>query len=186
MDAIDQRIISILRNDGRITNADLAENVGLSPSACLRRVRLLEESGTIRGYSALINDRAAAPETVVIVQITLERQTDEYLRRFEKAACQCPDIRECYLIDRNVGLPSPCGRARRGELRAHSHGRSILPAWRRPHPIELRDPGRDQAAGSLVNNLGHERQPDGRPGLPLRGSAGCRPWGQKVRLDRIL
>jgi DNA-binding Lrp family transcriptional regulator len=54
MDAIDQRIISILRTDGRITNADLAEKVGLSPSACLRRVRLLEESGTIRGYSALI------------------------------------------------------------------------------------------------------------------------------------
>ncbi|MDF2973759.1 MAG: Lrp/AsnC family transcriptional regulator [Microvirga sp.] len=94
MDAIDQRIISILRTDGRITNADLAEKVGLSPSACLRRVRLLEESGTIRGYSALINDRAAASETVVIVQITLERQTDEYLRRFEKAACQCPDIYE--------------------------------------------------------------------------------------------
>ena len=98
MDAIDQRIISILRTDGRITNADLAEKVGLSPSACLRRVRLLEESGTIRGYSALINDRATASETVVIVQITLERQTDEYLRRFEKAACQCPDIRECYLM----------------------------------------------------------------------------------------
>jgi DNA-binding Lrp family transcriptional regulator len=97
MDAIDQRIISILRTDGRITNADLAEKVGLSPSACLRRVRLLEESGTIRGYSALINDRAAS-ETVVIVQITLERQTDEYLRRFEEAACQCPDIRECYLM----------------------------------------------------------------------------------------
>ncbi|WP_114946344.1 Lrp/AsnC family transcriptional regulator [Microvirga calopogonii] len=98
MDGIDQHIINILRADGRTTNADLAEKVGLSPSACLRRVRLLEESGTIRGYSALINDRAAAPETVVIVQITLERQTDEYLRRFEKAACQCPDIRECYLM----------------------------------------------------------------------------------------
>jgi len=79
MDAIDQRIISILRADGRITNAELAEKVGLSPSACLRRVRLLEESGTIWEYSALINDKTAAPETVVIVQITLERQTDEYL-----------------------------------------------------------------------------------------------------------
>jgi DNA-binding Lrp family transcriptional regulator len=55
-------------------------------------VRLLEESGTIRGYTALINDRAAASETILIAQISLERQTDEYLRRFERAACQCPDI----------------------------------------------------------------------------------------------
>lgn len=98
MDAVDHRIISILRSDGRISNADLSERVGLSPSACLRRVRLLEEDGTIRGYAALINDREAVSDTVVIVQISLERQTDEYLRRFEKAASQCPDIRECYLM----------------------------------------------------------------------------------------
>jgi DNA-binding Lrp family transcriptional regulator len=98
MDAVDRRIINVLRADGRITNADLAEKVRLSPSACLRRVRLLEEDGTIRGYAALINDREAVSETVVIVQISLERQTDEYLRRFEKAASQCPDIRECYLM----------------------------------------------------------------------------------------
>jgi DNA-binding Lrp family transcriptional regulator len=98
MDAVDRRIIDVLRADGRITNADLAEKVGLSPSACLRRVRLLEEDGTIRGYTALINDREAVSDTVVIVQISLERQTDEYLRRFEKAASQCPDIRECYLM----------------------------------------------------------------------------------------
>ena len=98
MDAVDRRIIDVLRADGRITNADLAEQVGLSPSACLRRVRRREEDGTIRGYAALINDREAVPDTVVIVQISLERQTDEYLRRFEKAASQCPDIRECYLM----------------------------------------------------------------------------------------
>jgi DNA-binding Lrp family transcriptional regulator len=98
MDAVDRRIIDVLRADGRITNADLAEKVGLSPSACLRRVRLLEEDGTIRGYAALINDRVAVSDTVVIVQISLERQTDEYLRRFEEAASQCPDIRECYLM----------------------------------------------------------------------------------------
>jgi DNA-binding Lrp family transcriptional regulator len=74
------------------------KKVGLSPSACLRRVRLLEEDGTIRGYVVLINDREAVSDTVIIVQTSLERQTDEYLRRFEKAASQCPDIRECYLM----------------------------------------------------------------------------------------
>jgi DNA-binding Lrp family transcriptional regulator len=62
----------------------------VSLSACLRRVRLLEESGTIRGYSALINDRAPASETIVIVQIMLERQTDEYLRRFEGQPAKVP------------------------------------------------------------------------------------------------
>ena len=98
MDRVDEQIIRILRADGRIKNADLAQKVGLSASACLRRLRILEGRGTIRGYTALINDRSASAETVVIVQISLERQTDEYLRRFEKAACQCPDIRECYLM----------------------------------------------------------------------------------------
>lgn len=98
MDAIDKKIIAILRRSGRISNADLAKAVALSPSACLRRVRLLEENGTIRGYTALINERPNATDTVVIVQISLERQTDEYLRRFEKAAIEHPDIRECYMM----------------------------------------------------------------------------------------
>ncbi|MET0529745.1 MAG: Lrp/AsnC family transcriptional regulator [Microvirga sp.] len=98
LDAIDERMIRVLRSDGRISNADLAAQVGLSPSACLRRLRLLEQSGVIRGYTALVDDRTAAAETVVIVQISLERQTEEYLRLFEKAARQCPDIRECYLM----------------------------------------------------------------------------------------
>ena len=107
MDTIDERIIGILRTDGRITNADLAEKAGLSPSACLRRVRLLEENGTIRGYTALINDRTTASETVVIVQISLERQTDEYLRRFEKP----PTVpRHSGVLSHDGGLRLPSAR----------------------------------------------------------------------------
>lgn len=97
-DRITESILRILQHDGRLSNAELAQRVGLSPSACLRRVRLLEEQGVIRGYRAVIDERSAHKLTTVIVQITLERLTDETLRRFEARIRDCPDIRECYLM----------------------------------------------------------------------------------------
>ncbi|MBF0888923.1 MULTISPECIES: Lrp/AsnC family transcriptional regulator [Gluconobacter] len=97
-DRITESILRILQHDGRLSNADLAQRVGLSPSACLRRVRLLEERGIIRGYRAVIDERSAHKLTTVIVQITLERLTDETLRRFETRIRECPDVRECYLM----------------------------------------------------------------------------------------
>lgn len=98
LDDVDDRILSELRTDARITNAKLAELVGLSESACLRRVRRMEEDGTIRGYTTVLDGRAGKTGTVVFVQITLERQTAECLSRFEKAARACPEIRECHLM----------------------------------------------------------------------------------------
>jgi DNA-binding Lrp family transcriptional regulator len=98
LDPVDDRIIRLLRKDGRMSNARLAEAVGLSQSACLRRLRLLEKSGVIRGYTALIDLPADEEPTVVIVQITLERQTEEVLNRFEMAVRRCPEVRECYLM----------------------------------------------------------------------------------------
>lgn len=97
-DRITESILRILQHDGRLSNADLAQRVGLSPSACLRRVRLLEKQGVIRGYRAIIDERSAHKLTTVIVQITLERLTDETLRRFEARIRECPDVRECYLM----------------------------------------------------------------------------------------
>ena len=98
MDEIDRAIIRELRRDGRMPNAALAQAVGLSPSACLRRLRLLERDGTIRGYTVVVDDPPLRDTVVVIVQITLERQTDEHLRRFEEAVRKCPEVRECYLM----------------------------------------------------------------------------------------
>ncbi|GGB59060.1 AsnC family transcriptional regulator [Tistrella bauzanensis] len=98
LDQIDERMVRLLRKDGRMSNARLAEAVGLSQSACLRRLRLLETSGVIRGYTALIDVPADEEPTVVIVQITLERQTEEVLNRFEMAVRRCPEVRECYLM----------------------------------------------------------------------------------------
>ncbi len=80
-----------------MSNADLATAVGLSPSACLRRVRRLEERGVIRGYAAVLaND--ADDGVVAYVEITLEKQTDDHMRRFEAAVRNHPEIRDCYLM----------------------------------------------------------------------------------------
>ncbi len=98
LDDTDRALLRLLRTDGRMSNADLAVAVGLSPSACLRRVRLLEHRGIIRGYTALIEEAAPRDLVVVIVQITLDRQTDEHLKRFEEAVRRCPEVRECYLM----------------------------------------------------------------------------------------
>lgn len=98
LDDTDRSIIRLLRADGRMSNAALAEAIGMSPSACLRRLRLLEHRGVIRGYTALIDAPSARDMVVVIVQITLERQTDEHLKRFEEAVRRCPEVRECYLM----------------------------------------------------------------------------------------
>lgn len=97
LDEVDRKIIQKLRVDGRISNADLADQVGLSASACLRRVRQLESRGVIRGYTAILG--ADEEEGIVaFVQITLERQTDEQMRKFEEAVRHYPEIRDCYLM----------------------------------------------------------------------------------------
>jgi DNA-binding Lrp family transcriptional regulator len=99
MDDKDRAIIRLLRQDARMSNAALAAEVGLSASACLRRLRILERQGPIRGYTVVLDapDSGGAGVTV-IVQITLERQTDEHLRRFEAAVRRCPEVRECHLM----------------------------------------------------------------------------------------
>jgi DNA-binding Lrp family transcriptional regulator len=98
LDGTDRKMLRLLRADGRMSNADLASTIGLSPSACLRRLRHLESSGVIRGYTAIIEDAAPQARTVVIVQITLERQTEDAFNRFEAAVRQCPEVCECYLM----------------------------------------------------------------------------------------
>jgi len=97
IDAIDRKIIRQLRLNSRISNVDLGKEVGLSASACLRRIALMEKSGIIIGYTAII-DVLGEEAIAVIIQITLERQTEEYLNRFEAAVRKYPEIRECFLM----------------------------------------------------------------------------------------
>jgi DNA-binding Lrp family transcriptional regulator len=98
IDETDSRLLAVLRQHGRISNASLAAAIGLSPSACLRRLRALEASGTIRGYKAIIDTPEPARRAVFIAEILLERQTDDYFTRFEAEIRKCPDVLECYLM----------------------------------------------------------------------------------------
>ena len=98
LDATDRRILEVLQKAGRITNAELAERVHLSPSACHRRVQRLEEDGFIAGFVALLNARRLGRPTTVFVEITLSGQADEVLDAFEKAVRRIPDVLECHLM----------------------------------------------------------------------------------------
>jgi Lrp/AsnC family leucine-responsive transcriptional regulator len=98
LDAIDRRILALLQKEGRISNADLALRVHLSPSACHRRVQRLEEAGVIHGYVALLDARKLRRQTTVFVEITLSGQADEVLEAFEKGVRAIPDVLECHLM----------------------------------------------------------------------------------------
>jgi Lrp/AsnC family leucine-responsive transcriptional regulator len=98
VDVIDQRILSELQKDGRLSNVQLAEKVGLSESACLRRVRLLEQSGIIDRYVMLIDQAAIGKPGNVFVQVTLEGQQQEKLKLFADEIGKVKDVMECYLM----------------------------------------------------------------------------------------
>lgn len=98
LDEIDRRILTQLRLNARITNHALGAAVGLSPSACLRRVRNLEGSGVIRGYTAILGAPMPEEGTTAMVQVVLVQQTQECLSRFEAALPNHPEIRDWYLM----------------------------------------------------------------------------------------
>lgn len=98
LDDVDRAIISVLRNEGRITNLELAERVGLSPSACLRRVRTLEEANVITGYRAIIDRQVLGQGTSVFVEISLESQEEGALDAFEAAVGTHPSVLACHLM----------------------------------------------------------------------------------------
>lgn len=98
LDATDIRILNALQQNGRITITDLAERAGLSPSPCLRRVKLLEERGVIAGYVAVVDQNIVGLAVNVFASIRLERQREEELERFALAVSRWPEVMECYLM----------------------------------------------------------------------------------------
>ena len=98
IDRLDRAILHELQQDARITNHTLADSVGLSESACLRRVRRLEESGMILGYVGLVDQSQAGYPDDVFVQITLHSQQRDDLAAFETAVRELPEVMECYLM----------------------------------------------------------------------------------------
>ena len=98
LDPTDRRILDILQKQGRISNAELADRINLSPSACHRRVERLEEAGFIDAYVALLNARLLNRTTTVFVEITLSGQADEVLDAFEREVKKVPAVLECHLM----------------------------------------------------------------------------------------
>ena len=99
IDSTDRRILVILQRQGRMSNADVAERVNLSASACHRRIQRLEAEGYIKDYVALLDPRKLQKPTTVFVEITLSGQADEILDSFEKAVARVPDVLECHLME---------------------------------------------------------------------------------------
>ncbi|NLS05947.1 Lrp/AsnC family transcriptional regulator [Rhizobium sp. P32RR-XVIII] len=98
LDRIDLKIISLLQNDGRMTAQQLAEQVGLSPSPCARRVRILEETGVIKGYAAVIDETEFGLSVSAFASVKLTRQHEDDLDRFAKAVSRWPEVVDCYLM----------------------------------------------------------------------------------------
>lgn len=98
LDAIDQRILSALQLNGRLSNVDLAAKVGLSPSPCLRRVRFLEEMGLISGYRATLERENIGLGLTVFVGIKVERHDDGVATNFQSAIQNLPEVTSCYLV----------------------------------------------------------------------------------------
>lgn len=98
LDSIDLKIIASVQGDGRITINDLAERVGLSPSPCARRLRILEEKGIIKGYTATIDQAKVGLPVSAFASIKLERQREEDLDRFSRAVAGWPEVVDCYLM----------------------------------------------------------------------------------------
>ncbi|HCH25079.1 MAG TPA: AsnC family transcriptional regulator [Oceanospirillaceae bacterium] len=97
-DALNHRILSILEMSGRITNAELAEQVGLSPSACLRRVQDLEREGVIQGYRTVLNKAKLGKNFVAYVMVGLNEHSKLAQQAFQTAIKQCPDVIECHNV----------------------------------------------------------------------------------------
>lgn len=98
LDSIDRAILSALQAEGRLTNLELAQRVHLSPSACLRRVKALEDAGVIAGYVALINPRAVGRHGVSFTIINLESMNTPQLEAFEQAVRDQPEVLDCYYV----------------------------------------------------------------------------------------
>jgi DNA-binding Lrp family transcriptional regulator len=102
LDRIDRQILSLLQADGRMTNVDLAERVGLTAPPCLRRVRTLEETGAIRGYHAELDAAKLGFPITVFAMVSLKSQAEHDLSAFETHVAAIPEVRECHMLNGEI------------------------------------------------------------------------------------
>jgi Lrp/AsnC family leucine-responsive transcriptional regulator len=98
LDDLNRKILAELQQDGRITNQDLSDRVGLSPSPCLRRLRQLETNGTITRYVALVDPQSVGLSVTAFVRVRLDQQDDQHLAIFESQIATFHEVMECYLM----------------------------------------------------------------------------------------
>lgn len=101
-DRIDRQILDLLQQDGRMTNVELAERVGLTAPPCLRRVRALEEAGAIRGYHAELDPATLGYPITVFAMVSLRSQAEHDLAEFERHVATIPEIRECHMLNGEI------------------------------------------------------------------------------------
>ncbi|WCL55196.1 Lrp/AsnC family transcriptional regulator [Gimibacter soli] len=102
LDSVDRKILSVLQAEGRITNVDLAERVGITAPPCLRRVRALEEEGYIQGFHADLNKEMLGYGLTVFAMVGLHSQADSDLKAFEQQCQSWPLVRECYMLNGEI------------------------------------------------------------------------------------
>lgn len=98
LDRYDRQLLALLQQEGRISNQELAERIGLSPSPCLRRVRALEEAGLITGYHAELDAKKLGLTLLALIHISMDRHTPERFANFEAQVSALPEVLECLLI----------------------------------------------------------------------------------------
>ncbi len=98
LDRYDRAILQLLQREGRLSNQELAERIGLSPSPCLRRVRALEESGFISGYRAMLDAQKLGLTLMALIHISMDRHTPERFDNFEQRIRDLPEVLECLLV----------------------------------------------------------------------------------------
>ncbi|WBU55576.1 Lrp/AsnC family transcriptional regulator [Paracoccus sediminicola] len=108
LDEIDRKILAELQGDGRMTNVELARRVGISAPPCLRRVRVLEEAGYIRGYHATVDARSLGFEVKVFAMVRLQSQSERDLAAFEERARAWPQVRECHMLNGEIDFILKC------------------------------------------------------------------------------
>ncbi len=102
LDTIDRRLLAELQDEGRVTNVELAQRVGLTAPPCLRRVRALEEDGVIRGYHAELDASKLGYAITVFALVSLKSQAEDSLRQFEEHMRDLPEVRECHMLNGEI------------------------------------------------------------------------------------
>jgi DNA-binding Lrp family transcriptional regulator len=108
LDVTDWRILCELQDDGRITNVELAQRVGISAPPCLRRVRALEEAGIIKGFTALLDEKALGFDVTAFAMVGLHSQAEADLIAFEERARSSPIVRDCYMLSGEIDFMLKC------------------------------------------------------------------------------